>query len=171
MTSYHRTAFPLDEMPSYHSWAILTHWGREKMADILQETFSNPFFNDGVIKWKHFPCYWPFMRAIHQSPVNSPHKRQWRGALMFSLICTRTNGWVNSRNDLRRHRAHCYVTVMSKIKKKIIHNIKCFVEKLPLIPLLQGHIENMLFRNTVITIYTVGYHYGIKYLITVLIIP
>ena len=23
----------------------------------------------------------------HRSPVNSPHKGQWRGALMFSLIC------------------------------------------------------------------------------------
>ena len=36
-----------------------------------------------VIKWKHFPCYWPFVRGIHRSPVNSPHKGQWRGALMF----------------------------------------------------------------------------------------
>ena len=39
-----------------------------------------------VIKWKHFPRYWPFVRGIHWSPVNSPHKDQWRGALMFSLI-------------------------------------------------------------------------------------
>ena len=40
-----------------------------------------------VIKWNHFPCYWPFVRGIYRSPVNSPHKGQWRGALMFSLIC------------------------------------------------------------------------------------
>ena len=59
------------------------------------------------IKWKHFPRYWPFVRGIHRSPVNSPHKGQWRGALMFSLICTRINGWVKNREagDLRRHRA------------------------------------------------------------------
>ena len=44
--------------------------------------------HDDVIKWKHFPRYWPFGRGIHRSPVNSPHKGQWRGALMFSLICT-----------------------------------------------------------------------------------
>ena len=31
--------------------------------------------------------------GIHRSPVNSPHKGQWRGALMFSLICAWTNGW------------------------------------------------------------------------------
>ena len=41
-------------------------------------------------------------------PVNSPRKGQWRGALMFSLIYARINGWVNNceAGDLRRHRAH-----------------------------------------------------------------
>ena len=43
--------------------------------------------HDDIIKWKHFPLYWPFVRGIHRWPVNSPHKGQWRGALMFSLIC------------------------------------------------------------------------------------
>ena len=68
-----------------------------------------------VIKWKHFRHYWPFVRGIHRSPVNSPHKGQWRGALMFSFICIWINGWVNSREagDLRRYRAHYYVTVMN----------------------------------------------------------
>ena len=53
--------------------------------------------HDDVIKWKHFPRYWPFVRGIHRPPVNSPHKGQWRGALMFTLICARINGWVNNR--------------------------------------------------------------------------
>ena len=68
-----------------------------------------------VIKWKHFPCYRPFVREIHRPPVNFPHKGQWCGALMFSLICPWTNGWVNSRDtgDLRRHRAHYGFIVMS----------------------------------------------------------
>ena len=49
-----------------------------------------------------------------QWPVNSPHKDQWRGAFMFSLICAWINGWVNNREtgDLRRHHAHYDVTVM-----------------------------------------------------------
>ena len=70
--------------------------------------------HDDVIKWKHFPRYWSFVRGIHRSPVNSPHKGQWRGALMFSLICFWINGWVNNREagDLRRHRAHYGVIVM-----------------------------------------------------------
>ena len=41
-------------------------------------------------------------------------KGQWRGALMFSLICVWINDWVNNREagDLRRYRAHYDVTVM-----------------------------------------------------------
>ena len=70
--------------------------------------------HDDVIKWEHFPRYWPFVRGIHRSPVNSPHKGQWHGALMFSLVCAWTNGWVNYRDavDLRRHRAHYHDTAM-----------------------------------------------------------
>ena len=54
--------------------------------------------HDDVIKWKHFRHYWPFVRGIHRSPVNSAHKGQWRGALMFSLIRDSTNGWANNRD-------------------------------------------------------------------------
>ena len=70
--------------------------------------------HDDVIKWKHFPRYWPFVRGIHRSPVNSTHKGQWRGALMLHLICVWTNAWVNNRDagDLRRFRVHYDVTVM-----------------------------------------------------------
>ena len=70
--------------------------------------------NDDVSKWKHFPRYWPFLRGIHLSLVNSPQKGQWREAMMFSLICAWINGWVNNREagDLRRHRAHYNVIVL-----------------------------------------------------------
>ena len=91
-------------------------WWRHQM-----ETFSallalcagnSPVFfiltsHDDVIKWKNFPRYWPFVRGIHWLPVNSPHTGQWRGDLMFHLICTVTNPWANNREAdyLRRHRA------------------------------------------------------------------
>ena len=76
---------------------------------------SGPLFHDDVIKWKHFPRYWTFVRGIHRLPVNSPHKGQWRGSLMFSLLCVWINGWVNNREAgyLRRYRAHYDVIVMS----------------------------------------------------------
>ena len=75
---------------------------------------SSVTVHDDVIKWKHFSRYWPFMRGIHRSPVNSPHKGQWRGALMFSLICAWINSWVNNREagDLRRYRTHYDVSVV-----------------------------------------------------------
>ena len=49
--------------------------------------------HNDVTKWKHFLCYWPFVRGIHRSPVDFPHKGQCCGALMFSVIYTWTNGW------------------------------------------------------------------------------
>ena len=72
---------------------------------------------DGVIKWKFFPRYWPFVRGFRRSPVDSPHKDQWRGALMFSLICAWTNGWTNNwkAGKFRHHRAHYDVIVMNKV--------------------------------------------------------
>ena len=52
------------------------------------------------------------------SPVTGefPSQSQWREALIFSLICTWTNGWVDNRDagDLRRRRAHYDVNVMYK---------------------------------------------------------
>ena len=57
-------------------------------------------------------------------PVKSPHKGQWRGALMFSLIYAWINDWVNNREagDLRRQRGHYDVIVMwdGKVKWSIL---------------------------------------------------
>ena len=74
----------------------------------------HPYDYNEVIKWKYFLRYWPFVQGIHRSPVNSPHKGQCRGALMFSLIFAWMNGWVNNHDsgDLRCHHAHYDVTVM-----------------------------------------------------------
>ena len=82
-------------------------------------------YHDDVIKWKHFPRYWPFVHGIHRCPVNSLHKGQWRGALMFSLICVWINGWVNNREagDLKRHRAHYDVIVMIYIDIYILCSV------------------------------------------------
>ena len=86
---------------------------------VLEGRYENTFQNNlcihnDVIKWKHFPLFWPFVRGIHRSPVNSPHKGQWRGALMFSLLGVWINDWVNNREtaDLRRYRVLYDVTVM-----------------------------------------------------------
>ena len=71
-----------------------------------------PQNHDDVIKWKHFPRYWPFVRGIHWL------KGQWRGALMFSSICAWIKVWVSNleASDLTRHRAHYDVTVMIPVR-------------------------------------------------------
>ena len=86
-------------------------------CSFLIKSYYSLAHHDDVIKWKHVPRYWPFVRGNHRSPVNSPHKGQWRGALVFSLICLRINGRVNNRKagDLRRNHAHYDVTVMLRI--------------------------------------------------------
>ena len=87
----------------------------------MVQGFEIHLHHDHVIKWKRFLRFWSFVRGIHRSPVNSPHTGQWRGALMFSLICGWINGWVNNREagDLRRHRAHYDVTVFKLWTGKI----------------------------------------------------
>ena len=48
-----------------------------------------------VIKWKHCPRYWPFVRGIHRPPVNSPHNCQLRRVLIFDL---RLNKWLSKQS-------------------------------------------------------------------------
>ena len=73
-----------------------------------------PWVNNGDRGWWSETPSRPLWRHCNGVPVNSPHKGQWRGALMFSLICAWINGWVSNREagDLRRHRAHYDVIVM-----------------------------------------------------------
>ena len=98
---------------SPHKWPVT----RKKFPfdDVIMTTKSEPFAcHDDVIKWTHFPRYWPFVRGIYRSPVDSPHKGQWHGALMISLIAARRKNWSNNRDagDLRHQRDHYDVTVM-----------------------------------------------------------
>ena len=62
------------------------------VLDWLMCDWSTDWYHDDVIKWKHFPCYWPFVWGMCWSPVNSSHRGQWHGALMFSMICAWING-------------------------------------------------------------------------------
>ena len=90
-----RKIFPFDDVIMYEFFAKWFGW-----SDIRchMERINNSHWrlHDDVIIWKHFPRYWPFVRGIPRSPVNSPHKGQRHGALMFSWICAWTNGWVNN---------------------------------------------------------------------------
>ena len=71
-------------------------------------------FHDDVIKWKHFPRYWLFVRGF-TGPGESPSQRPVTRNFKFSLICAWRNVWENNREagDLRRNQTHCDVGVMS----------------------------------------------------------
>ena len=101
-------------------WLELCHlqcpWNGDFDTAIFSMCWSTcvTWMHGDVIKWKHFPRYWPFVRGIHWSPVNSPHKGQRRGAMIFSLIFAWINGWVNNGevDDFRRHHGHYDVIAM-----------------------------------------------------------
>ena len=79
--------------------------------------------------WRHqmetFPALLAICAGNSPVPVNSPHKGQWRGALIYSLIWAWINGWVNEAGDLRRNRAHYDVIVMEMAKLCIICTETC----------------------------------------------
>ena len=56
------------------------------IADVTVKSMACDEHYD-VIKWKHFPRYWPLVRGNHRSLVNSQHKGHSRGVFMFSLTC------------------------------------------------------------------------------------
>ena len=68
--------------------------------------------------------------CVGNSPVNSPHKGQRRGALMLLLICTWKNGWVNNRvaGALRRHHTHYDVTVMEWTIERLLSIVLVFLD-------------------------------------------
>ena len=74
--------------------------------------------------WRHQMETFSAQLAICAGNSPVPHKGQWRGALMFSLICIWINSWVNNREagDLRRHRGHYDVNVMNNPRK--VHAIR-----------------------------------------------
>ena len=92
------------------------------------------------IRWKH----WQHMMTssngnivrVIGSMCGEFTGRRWRGALVFSLICSWRNGWVNNREagDLRRHRAYYGVIVMM-----VLHLLIWPLEKSRFVPMCTIH--------------------------------
>ena len=65
-----------------------------------------------VIKWKHFPRYWAFVRGIHRSPADSTYKAQWRGAMVFFWFVNKRlsklsrRRWFKTPSCSLRHRCN-----------------------------------------------------------------
>ena len=103
-----------------HHQQLYTDWDIINVSYAINSTV-NMICNTSfifILWWRHqmetFSALLAFVKGIHWSPMDSPHKGQWRRTLMFSLICAWTNAWANNRDadDLRHHRAHYDVTVI-----------------------------------------------------------
>ena len=78
---------------------LLNEYFIAKCTRVFCLQLSTDYFyaHDDVIKWKHFPRYWPFVRGIFFEPCLNKINNLEAG-------------------DLRRNRAHCDVTVMIYVK-------------------------------------------------------
>ena len=103
------------EVP-YHSTSQAMYMGRVCVSSLV---------HDDVIKWK-LSALLAICAGNSLVTCESPHKGQWHGVLMFSLIWAWMNGWVNKREagDLRRHRAHYDATVM-KFEEMVSYSASC----------------------------------------------
>ena len=64
-------------------------WRHRMTSASYQHQNHMKYLHDDVIKWKHFPRYWPLVREIHRSSVNSPHD------VFFDL---RLNEWLSKQS-------------------------------------------------------------------------
>ena len=123
------------------SWSngLPTNW-----RQVITSTYADPLTHicvtqmgkhDDVIKWKRFPRYWPSVRGIHRSPVNSPHKGQWRGAFFFydlrlnkQLSKQSCNWWFEtpSRSLWRHCNVYIFLNNFTVFLTNYIHS-RCFL--------------------------------------------
>ena len=98
------------------AWTTYSWWQNKTNRVYMGYTPSTTFIIPAW--WRHqmetFSALLALCAGNSPVPVNSPHKGQWRGALMFSFICAWIHDWVNNREagDLGRHRGHYDVIVM-----------------------------------------------------------
>ena len=110
--------------------------------------YKSPNLHDDVIKWKHFPRYWLFVRGIHRSH-NSPNKGQWRRALVFSLICAlnkrlskQWRGWWFETPSCPLW-CHCNVNVPSSLNMSMTILWMTFNKSVSKFRMMPGHCKNV----------------------------
>ena len=106
----------IDERVAQNLWRVHTPFKRIRMRRVVRDMGNNgPMMtplNENILRVTGHLC------GEFAGPRWIPRKKgQWRGALMFSVICVWINGWLNNREagDLRCYRTHYDVIVMTCI--------------------------------------------------------
>ena len=97
----------------------------KNVAKVLLVVFKVSFTGTKRVSWRHqMDTFSASLAICKRPPVDSPHNDQWRGVLMFSLICAWTNRWANNRDagDFRCHRVHYDVTVTDYTFSPLLFN-------------------------------------------------
>ena len=118
---------------------------------------NNIKHHDNGIKWKRFPRHWPFVKGIHRSPLNCPHKGQSRGTLFDLCLNKRLSkqswGWwfeTPSRSLWRHCKNSCLWAAFSMhhyaaLSFRTLHGMLCHIRK-------AGEVSfGRLFWHTTIT--------------------
>ena len=58
------------------SWSHVVKWFVYLSRDFTQVSYCKSCHHDGCMAWKQLPDYWPFVREIRRSSVDSPHEGQ-----------------------------------------------------------------------------------------------
>ena len=91
------------------NWTIYVSLGLSACGNTCVFKCPKTDLHDDVIKWKHFPRYWPFVWGIHRSLVNPPQRPVTRSFdVFFDLRLDKRQ----SKQSRGCHRAHYDVTVM-----------------------------------------------------------
>ena len=60
----------MSSSPSSFAWSLASSHHPET-CDLSKKSRGSTRDHEDVIKWQHFPRYWPFVRGIHRLPLNS----------------------------------------------------------------------------------------------------
>ena len=103
--------------------------------------------HEDVIKWKHFPRYWPFVRGIHQSPVNFIHKGQWRGACVCVYVIWNFGVYLLTMETIGQYRK-CAETKHSELRFGVFRGYRAFSVLLYLLCIIN---TPLLFHRAIYT--------------------
>ena len=102
MLTYRQLNPLLVEQNTCEKWKVACYLEHAPIFNQLQNSNGTctiqALIHDDVIKCKHGNTrYWIFVMRIHRSSVDSPHKGQWRGALIF-FLCLHLNKRLRKRS-------------------------------------------------------------------------